>query len=913
MRLRHRQATTDADIKRMHGRRGQVQRDLIPLRAIEHETMFVASPARGSVKQPGTMASASSDGASERAIAVIEVVGTNFPLRSPDDQQSLVASYQALLKALPPEQPLQLLLRSELSNLDGYLAKLGAVAENSRVHPQLRAMALAHANHLRQIAASRTLLDHRCYLIVPGEPQSDTATSAPLARLFTRRASRTHATRKLLCEQLSVRVEALLSHLVGMNLFAHRLTDGELVQLAASCLTLAPQASLNLPPEMLSRMTRTPLVDLIAPAAVEERPDYLYVDGWGAGQYARGIAIIGYPREVAVGWLAPLIGHDAPLDIVLHLHPRDSTQVLRRYRRRKAELSASRAVRIRQGQTEHPEEVVEAGDVDRMLLHLASRTERLPEVSLSILVHAKDRPMLDERTERVQALLSSMLLVGHATTFEQRAAWQTAQPWGMDRLRRFTPLDTGTLAYGFPFITSGLSMPNGIFEGVTEQGEPILIDDWADEFDNPHRFIGAVTGAGKSYQCKLRQMRELVVRHAEGIQIAVIDPEQEYERMCHELGGTFVRVAPGSQLHLNPFDLVPPGMEREQYLADRSRGDRLAEKVQSLHALYDLMLSDRSPSGVTTLTVREKGLLDRATYETYRQAGITSDPATHLSSAPLLGDLYDVLERGDAGKDDYGLCDRLFRYVDGSLAGTFSAPTNVALSASYIVFDVREMAGELRPIGMFLIAEFMWTQVFASLRPRVLYIDEAWSLIQHPEGGRFLADLARRARKRYLRLETITQSPELFIADPHGKVIAGNAATKMLKKQDRTSAWAVAQSFGLTAAERQRLLTLQKNEALVLTGGTRLVMTIEANPLEHRLATTNPREVAALRELDTSKNRVREQEPSPPSPGETQPLPLLTTHRLGAKVTRSSAQDVSPSPSTTNHAYPMSTQKGDNR
>jgi hypothetical protein len=887
--MRHRPAATDFESKRLHGRRGQLQRDLIPVRAIEQATLFVGS---SQFHRPGPHAAPGRLAGSERAVAVIEVVGTNFPLRSPDDQQSLVASYQALLKALPPEQPLQVLLRSEVSSLESYLARLRVVSEDETVHRQLRAVAVAHADHLRQIAASRTLLSHRCYLIVPADTPRNAAPDVSFAGLFSQQACRKRAGRELRCEQLSVRVEALLSHLVGMGLFAHRLTDEELLRLAASCLMLTPQAQVHLPPDLLSRGTRRPLVDVIAPAAVEERPDYLFVDGGHGhgGQYVRGIAVTGYPREVAIGWLAPLIGHDAPLDIVLHLHPRDSSQVLRRYRRRQAELHAARAVRLRQGRMDNPEEQVEAGDIDQLLLHVASRTERLPDVSLSILAHAPDREILDERSERLHALLSSMLLVGHATTFEHRAAWETAQPWGVDLLRRFTPLDTKTLAYGFPFITSGLSMPGGIFEGVSESGEPVVIDDWADEFDNPHRFIGAVTGAGKSYQCKLKMLRELVVRHAEGIQIAVIDPEQEYERMCHELGGTFVRVAPGSQQHLNPFDLVPPGMEREQYLADRSRGDRLAEKVQSLHALYDLMLSDRSPSGVTTLTVREKGLLDRATYEVYRQAGITSDPATHLSPAPLMRDLYHVLESGAAGKDDYGLCDRLYRFVDGSLAGTFAAPTNVELSASYVVFDVREMAGELRPIGMFLIADFMWTQVFASLRPRALYIDEAWSLIQHPEGGRFLEGLARRARKRYLRLETITQSPELFIADPHGSVIVGNASTKILKKQDRTSAWAVAASFGLTATERQRLLTLQKQEALLLTGGTRFVMTIEANPLEHRLATTNPREVVALMEM--------EQEVTPTSV--TQHLdPLMLP-------SGTSTSD----PSVVNHTYPPLKWKG---
>lgn len=593
-----------------------------------------------------------------------------------------------------------------------------------------------------------------------------------------------------------------------------------------------------------------PLSDLLAPSAVLEQPDFLYVEG----EYLRGFAAVGYPREIAIGWLAPLITHDECLQISLHLHAQHPADTLRRYRRRKAELRATRRLAARKGWVDNPDESVAAGDIERLLPQVAARKESLVEVGLYLQVRAPDLATLNERSDRLLSLLKQLFLVARPATFEQLAAWQAMQPLGDDTLRRTSALDTMSLAYSFPFLTSSLAMPGGVLEGVTTSGEPVIIDDWAGELDNPHRFIGAVTGAGKSYYCKLKMLRELLVRYHEGVQIVVIDPEQEYERLCREVGGTLLRLAPGSSQHLNPFDLVPQGLDLARYLADRARGDRLAEKVQSLHALYDLMLSDRGPTGVSVLSVREKGLLDRATYEIYRQAGISADPATHLRPVPLLRDLYRVLVRGEAGKDEYGLADRLSRYVEGSLSGIFTAPTNVELTDRFVVFDMRDLSSDLRPIGTLLIADFLWTQVLASTRPRVLYIDEAWSLIQHPEGGRFLADLARRARKRYLRLVTITQSPELFVADRYGAVIAGNAATKILKKQDRTGAPAVAQRFGLSAAERQQVLALGKAEALLMTGGTRLVVVVEANALEHRLATTNPRELLAYAQAQAASD-----------------------------------------------------------
>ncbi len=834
---------------------------------------------------------------SVRGVAVIEVTGTAFTLQSEEDRAALILGYQALLKALSPGRSIQVLIRRVPHELSDYLERLEAVSSTLSAPRLYRQLADAHADHLEKLCAGRALYDSRCYLIFGAgehEPAGWTdrfwkrRTRARGAR--AREHERGHAATRI---DLDIQSERILAALSNMNLVAHRLSDAELAQLAAACLVpgrghrlpeLAPASlAIDAPvvaapgdaamlaaqgrfmatrPEATSLALHRPtgtkranvkqdedtrtepgfvqLADLLAPSSVLERPDHLLVED----EYLRGIAVVGYPREVTMGYLAPLFTHDDSIDISMHVHMQDPAAMLRRYRRRKAEIRATKRMATRKGWVENPDEAIAASDIERLLLQVAAREEMLCEVGIYIQVRAPDLATLNERTARLLSLLKNLFLVAHPTTFEQLAAFQAMQPWGADPLRRTTLLDTMSVAYAFPFVSSALTIPGGVLEGVTASGEPVIIDDWADTLDNPHRFIGAITGAGKSYYCKLKILRELLLRYQEGLQVGVIDPEREYERLCLALGGTFVRLAPGSAQHLNPFELVPQGIDLTGYIADRSRGDRLAEKVQSLHALYDLMLSDRGPTGVTMLSTREKGLLDRATYEAYRRRGITSDPATHGNPPPVLRDLYAVLASGEAGRDEYGLCDRLYRYVEGSLAGTFSAPTDVRLDSRFVVFDVRDMSGELRPIGILLIADFMWTQVLASTRPRVLYIDEAWSLIQHPEGGRFLADLSRRARKRYLRLVTITQSPELFVENEYGAVIAGNAATKILKKQDRISASSVASRFGLTLSERQKLLTLQKPEALLLAGGTRLIVTVEANPLEHSLITTNPRELA---------------------------------------------------------------------
>jgi hypothetical protein len=281
---------------------------------------------------------------------------------------------------------------------------------------------------------------------------------------------------------------------------------------------------------------------------------------------------------------------------------------------------------------------------------------------------------------------------------------------------------------------------------------------------------------------------------------------------------------------------------------EASKGDRLAEKIQDLHAMLDIILAEdamASSSGAGMLTKREKGLLDRALYETYRRVGITGDPRTHQRHPPLMYQLYELLKSGLCGPDETDLAGRLSRYVSGSLSSLFSDVTSVDLANHLVVWDIRDMRSELRPLAISLIADRVWTQaLYDSQRPRALYIDEAASLIEHPAGGHFLATLSRRARKRYLRLVTMTQNPEQFVLDPWGSVVASNAAIKVLKAQDATSAAAVAERFHLTRSEQQRLITFGRQEALVLAGGKRVTITVQASQEEHALITTNPVERA---------------------------------------------------------------------
>jgi len=628
------------------------------------------------------------------------------------------------------------------------------------------------------------------------------------------------------------------------------------------------------------------LPDVLAPAAVEVFRDGLRIDD----EWARVLAITDYPRSVYPGWLATLIDFDEPFELALHVHPLASGAMIRTLSNRMVALHSSRLLDQRHGRLADPEREVAYADVERLRNALQRGDERVFSFAAYLLIRGKTRRVLEERCARIQATLDNLQLGSRPATLEHDLGLTSCLPQARDRLGRYRTFDTSSLATTFPFTSSSLSMPSGILYGVVPNtGSLVVLDPFAQALENANQVVFAKSGAGKSYACKLQALRALLL----GTEVYVVDPEDEYRPLCDAVGGQHIRLAPGSAQHINPFDLPPrpqtaqpPVLRKVQSTANAPNnsqrddrddeieepvgdeedqreelGDVLAEKVQSLHVLLDLMLADHTPAGGASLSQREKGLLDRCLYETYRRVGITSNRRTHDRPAPLLRDLYEVLRSGVCGVDEYGLADRLHRYVAGSLARLFSAPTDVALDNALVVFDVRDLDGELRPLGLLLIADFVWTRVRQQRRPRLFLIDEAWSLIQHQEGGRFLAGLARRARKYYLGLITITQDVEDFLSSEWGRTVLSNSSIQLLMKQDSTTIEAVSAAFRLSAGERQYALGCHKGEGLLFARGGHVALRVEASSAEHELVTTDPRELAARAEQAERSAQVRHQTP----------------------------------------------------
>ena len=568
------------------------------------------------------------------------------------------------------------------------------------------------------------------------------------------------------------------------------------------------------------------VADLVAPAAVEIGRDRVRLDH----QYARALAVTGYPRAVSPGWLSPLVDCEAPLEISLHVYPLATADIARSLTHKMVQLHSSRLLDARGGRLADPEREVAYGDAERLRDALQRGEEKVFAVGLYLLLRASSPAALDDLTRRVEATLAAMLAQARVAVLEQDSGLRSCLPEGRDYLHISRNLDTTSLATTFPFSSSTLTMERGVLYGIARHNHsPVIFDPFDPALENANMVVFAKSGAGKSYFTKLMALRNLLV----GVDFLVVDPEDEYRALCQAVGGQRVRLASSSGERINPFDLPPPDAE-----AGEGR-DPLAEQVTSLVGLLEIMLAE--PGG--RLGAHERATLDAAIYQTYRAAGIDRDPAGHGRPAPTLADLRRALgaSRGEAAA---GLALRLGRYVEGSLAGLFAGPTNVALDRRFVVFDVQALEPELRPLGVHLIAGFVWNRVRRSRRPRLLVVDEAWTLMQHAEGAAFLAAMARRARKYYLGLVTITHDVADFLGCEQGRTVLANAALKLLMKQDSATIDPVAAAFRLTDEERRFLLGAGKGEGLFCARGSRVALQVEASPLEHRLATTAPQELA---------------------------------------------------------------------
>jgi TraG P-loop domain len=828
-------------------RKGSIQRYFVSVRAIRNQILEL----RALTTQK------ESDFA-----AIIEVTSVNLELMNAEEQVTILNGYRTFLNSI--DFPIQILSRSLPLDVLPYLLSMNAYARKIS-NPLLRRLSQNHIDFVLTMMRTRPLLDRKFYVIISDAETYPEASTDPLTAFFNRSKSKSKSknTKSKQDQRMIMvfqRADKILAGLNRIGLSAKILAGKECAQVYYESFNTerairrpltqsqldgvdTPLTDLELPAQKTqtansakntaANISRSDsqwhlpnLADLIAPSSIELGRDVLILED----RYMQTLAVTAYPRYLNAGWMSLLIELPEPMDISIHLHPQDTKLVMRKLTRRLSELESTARLNRSRGRIEDPGNMLGIHDIEELRSKLQRGDERFFASSLYFCVRAPNRDGLTERVNSLVNELDSLQIEVRPCVWEQDLGFLSCLPEARDRLLKTHSHDTSTITMGFPFITSSLSMSEGILYGSAPNGSPIIIDNFNPKLENANKVIFAKSGAGKSFGCKVEAMRNLI----RGIDTYIIDPEDEYWPVADSVDGQVVRLSVGSPDRINPFMVTTDVVD--------SSVDVIAEKIQSLHLFFNLLLADRSTSGIIPLSQLETGLLDRCMKVLYQEAGITTDPTTFTRPMPIMKDLYDVICRGICGPDRTNLAERLLRYVDGSNT-LFSERTNVKLEKPFIVFNIRDMDEEMRPLSLYLITEFIWGQIRNRTgKSRQLIIDEAWTLMQFKEGGQFLAGLARRARKYFLSLVTITQDVQDFLHDEHGRTVLANSSIKLLMKQDSTTIHVVSDAFKLSEPERRFLLGCDKGEGLLFIRDSRSGIFIEASEMEHKLATTDPRE-----------------------------------------------------------------------
>jgi len=574
-------------------------------------------------------------------------------------------------------------------------------------------------------------------------------------------------------------------------------------------------------PQVLSEGMLT-VKDIIAPSAIEVDFNDIRI----GGMYYRTFFVSGYPRFVGANWLSPVINFDHTLLISMFYYPIKSKVILDDLRRKITELEATTMSNRDKGKISDP--VVEAALEDATALQeqLVKGVEKYFQFSFYITIPAEDLEELNNVSSKLESLLSSLLLISKSAALQMEDAFKSSIPTGADKLMITRNMDTTSLATTFPFTSSDLTMEEGIMYGINKHNGSLVIFDRF-SLENANSVVFAKSGAGKSYFVKLEALRHLVF----GAQVMIIDPEEEYRVLCEVVGGNYISFSANSQQKINPFDLSGIATEGE---------NELGQKLISLITLLKLMLGELSST--------EEAILDRALIETYRIKGITSDPETQATKEPpVMEDLYKVL-LGGIEPESKSMADRLERFIKGSMAGIFDSQSNINLESGMTVFSTKNLEDALRPIAFYMILDFVWTTIRKNLRKRILIVEEAWYLMQNNDSARFIYGIAKRARKYYLGLTTISQDVDDFLTSEYGRAVVTNSSIQMLFKQHPAAIDKVVETFYLSEGEKRYLLSAGVGEGLFFAGTNHVAIKVMASEPEHKLITTNPEEVLRLQE-----------------------------------------------------------------
>ncbi|MDP2708490.1 MAG: ATP-binding protein [bacterium] len=560
--------------------------------------------------------------------------------------------------------------------------------------------------------------------------------------------------------------------------------------------------------------------DLIAPASIEVKPDFLKL----GAKFVRTMFVVNYPRYISVGWFAPIINLNSTFDISMFFYPVESSVVLNQLKKKVGNLEAQIISDAEKGAARDPLRETALRDIESLRDALTQGVEKFFQFALYATIYANSKQELDKLSDEVENIFGSRLVYSKRVFYQAEQGFNSTLPLANDELYIAFNMNSSPVASSFPFISSELTSDSGILYGINRHNNSLILFDRF-SLQNANSVVFATSGAGKSYAIKLEVLRSLMM----GAEVIIIDPENEYKHLSEAVGGTYINISLASENKINPFDL-PRSVAGESKAEDIIRSG-----VITVKGLVRLMLGE--------LTHEEDSIIDRALIETYAKKDITPDADLAKVEAPIMQDLQDILEGMEGGAD---LALRLKKYTEGTFAGLFNSPTNVKMDNQLVCFSVRDLEDELRPIAIYTVVNYIWNVVRSELKKRILVIDEAWWLMQHEDSAKFIYALVKRCRKYYLGVTTITQDVNDFLSSPYGQAIVNNSALQLLLKQSPAAIGQVQKTFVLTEGEKYLLLECAVGEGIFFAGNKHVAIKVVASYTEDQLITSDPQQLLEI-------------------------------------------------------------------
>jgi len=590
------------------------------------------------------------------------------------------------------------------------------------------------------------------------------------------------------------------------------------------------------------------LRDFIAPSSLELESGHFRL----GTKYARAFYVYGYPRQIFTGWLSPVINIDEEIDVSMFIYPVNSRVVLENLKKKVSQLEAGIQIDAEKGRVRDPGKQSAIVDAEELRDKLQVGEERFFRFSLYFTIYAGSLEELDIVQHKVETILGQQLVYSKPATVQMEQGLNSTIAQFTDQLQVRRNMNTGAISTSFPFTSADLTDEKGILYGINMHNNGLVIFDRF-SLENANMVVFAKSGAGKSFMVKLEAVRSMMM----GTEVLIIDPENEYQRLCDAVGGSYIRLALSSSTRINPFDL-PRVTDKDE------ASDALRANIITLHGLMRLMMGG-------ALNPVEESDLDQALIDTYAKAGITQDPLTHQTPPPTINDLYETLLHMQGTGPS--MAQRLRKYTSGTFAGIFSQQSNVDINNSMVVFNVRDLEDELRPVAMYIVLNHIWNKTKSDKRKRMLIIDEAWQLLKYQDSANFMFSLAKRARKYNLGLTTISQDVEDMMSSQTGRAIVSNSSMQILLKQSTSAVDVLTAVFKLTNEERKRLSQFPVGQGLLFAGQNHVHIQVVPSPTEASLITTNPEEIQKMQEIALNAQKAYETMTQQNNPLQNQPQP----------------------------------------